>query len=486
MKTKLGAICAISLASLFASACCSEKKGAATEEDSAHFAAVKEHLDLGGPVFGYVDIDGDVEKLAETINGFLAVGRNPQVGELPPQIANLDMEQVAEELGLSGIDAIGVSSKKKNGLYRNTFYVHAEGGRAGLLKLLGDEAAEFATKKLAPADTDLLIEQDIDLKTGFSLVEMLVRRFGGADGAAEFARMANQPTPMGASMKDMFDKLDTKVMLVARVHSDKPLEIPGAPIKFPGVDALVAIDNVGDLFKRALESFKVNVPLEEQRKYFEKTEAYEQIDIPVPPDAQSYFTPVVRHDAKSGRVFLATSQSYIEECLTGNSTLWEDESFKKTIAGLPEEGNGITYVSEQLMGEYMRLYTEAMKMAESKGMPQGFAELIAKLISGAMGDGKATASVTVALPKGLLMTQNASASFKDSMGGSVAVAMLAGMGSYRAAARPVVPLLDEPASTEDAVGTPAIEAVPTPQPIEKTAEPEVPVVPELLPEVRDN
>ncbi len=42
----------------------------AESERSRHFTAVTNHLELGGTLYGYVDIDGDVERLAVALRDF--------------------------------------------------------------------------------------------------------------------------------------------------------------------------------------------------------------------------------------------------------------------------------------------------------------------------------------------------------------------------------------------------------------------------------
>lgn len=84
----------------------------ASGAQSAHFAAVNGHLDLGGSLYGYMDIDGDVEKIAGMVQGFLDTAKQQAGDDMPPHLKNLNVAQVLEELGLSGIEALGMSSYK--------------------------------------------------------------------------------------------------------------------------------------------------------------------------------------------------------------------------------------------------------------------------------------------------------------------------------------------------------------------------------------
>lgn len=399
-----------------------------TSQKSGHFDAVSAHLDLGGIAYGYLDVDGDAEKLADAVQSLLDLAKEAGGGDVPPQIANLNIGAVLDDLGLTGIEAMGMSSYQNGDLYRNKYYLHVPAGRTGLLKVFGGEAGPFAAQKLAPAGSDLVIEQELDLKSAFALVRDLVGKVGGPEAAAEFARATAEPMRGGPplTIAEVFANLDTRISIIARVHPDNPMPLPAeVPLKLPGIDALVALDDLGPLVTKLLAS----IPEDERAGMFEEGEGYQQMAIPLPPEIAQAVQPVVRHDIASGRVMIATSPEFLEECLSAKSSVWDDAGFKAAMEGLPEEGNALSFVSSEFMKEYLRVYGDAMDtLSQDGGAPKGLNETVIGLLQTmGMSPDHGQAAVTTNLPEGILMVQNSAASAKQAVVMSGAV--VAGMGT---------------------------------------------------------
>lgn len=102
-------------------------------ERSRHFLPVASHLELGGTVFAYLDIDGDAKTLAGNAKRALA---NLPGEKLPVQVAVQEhLEEIVEILGFDGVKAIGVSSVPDGaGFFRNSTFLYTPEGRLGLLE----------------------------------------------------------------------------------------------------------------------------------------------------------------------------------------------------------------------------------------------------------------------------------------------------------------------------------------------------------------
>ena len=398
---------------------------------SAHFDAVSAHLDLGGVVFGYVDVDGDAERLSGFVQDLLDQLRPmANEGNVPAPLVMLDAKALVSDLGLTGIRAMGLSSYKYGELHRNKYYLHAPGGRTGLLKLAGGKAAPFAAASLAPAGSDLVIEQDIDLKSGFELLQGLVRKIGGPDAALEFSRGTSRPVgEIDLTVAGIFAHLDTKVTLVGRLHPDRLLPLPEkVPFKVPGFDLLISLDRVGPVFEKLVES----IPAEQRQQMLSMGDGYQQLAIPVPPEIAEIITPVVRHFTDSGRVILASSPAFLDEAVGGETSLWDDAAFKTAITGLPEEGNGISYLSPRFGEQYLKFYKHMLGTMQKEGaIPLGAAEMMVGLVqqlglSAEFGQARVVAN----LADGILIAENTVASAKQnvvSMGAGVAAMMVGWM-----------------------------------------------------------
>ena len=393
---------------------------------SKHFDAVSQHLNLGGTVYGYMDIDGDVEKFADLIQGLL--DRVVEEGA-PPHLEKLKLSKVLADLGLDGVEALGMSSIKKGKLHHNRAYAHIPAGRKGLLKIVGGDASPFAANKLAPADTDLIIEQSLNIRAGYEVVSAMVLHFGGPDASREFQAGVGEPIPDmgGLSVAEILGRLDTRLTLVGRVHPDKPIDVPEVPMDFPSFDLLIALDDAGWLFDKIIVEGKKQVPPGHQAEVFAKGEGWEKIMAPpIPSPDMVIMQPVIYHDHASKRVLVASTQAFLDECLSGKSSIADNDAFKTAIGGLPSEGNGLSYVSPGFVKAYRDLMQEVVKNS-----PVGTAEVvIVKLLDLFMPDtGLGQASVMANTPEGILMASNSVHSYKD---GAVAAgaALLTTMGTF--------------------------------------------------------
>ena len=84
------------------------------EKRSAHFDSVARHLDLGGAVYAYVDVDGDLSRLVGQVKELLALAQKENSGlrNLPPFLQRLNLEFILDLLGVGNIQAVGLSSYK--------------------------------------------------------------------------------------------------------------------------------------------------------------------------------------------------------------------------------------------------------------------------------------------------------------------------------------------------------------------------------------
>jgi hypothetical protein len=74
------------------------------DQQSPNFEAIAQHLDLRGQVYGYIDIEGDLEGIAHQLNTYLEPLRATQSATIP---ANLDLQKIVRQCGLTDEPAIG-------------------------------------------------------------------------------------------------------------------------------------------------------------------------------------------------------------------------------------------------------------------------------------------------------------------------------------------------------------------------------------------
>lgn len=303
-----------------------------TAERSRHFLAVSQQLELGGTLYGYAEVDGDVLKLAGTAKDVLQ-----QVAKAQPAAepwAKQDLAALLKTLGLDDIKAVGVSSVPDGtGFFRNRAFFYMPDGRHGLLAGLGGKPAPFVHLNLAPADADVYAETEVDLKAVYETVKKIVAQTKGEPASEQMDSALKAAGEKAAlSFLDLIYGLKGQVTVVVKFDEEKNIPFPGGAV--PKFSLLVAIDGVAAPIEASLTKEPTFTMTQEgTRKVFRLTK-------PSPlPDLQPVF-------ATEGRTaYFATTSEFLDQCLTQKNGLAQTEVFRTAMAHVGEEGNGMTYVS---------------------------------------------------------------------------------------------------------------------------------------------
>ena len=165
--------------------------------DKQRFDEVAGQLDLGGVLYGYVSVDGDLSGLAKFVNSFMSGMKEIDKG-VSAHIPDVDIEALMKISGLDSISALGLSSIQTDQGFRNKVYLHSPNELRGFLSMFGNEAKEFEVLKLAPSGTDFVVQQEVKLKTFYNEVVL-----GALGGSPEQGTMPLGP--QGMMMKLMLD-----------------------------------------------------------------------------------------------------------------------------------------------------------------------------------------------------------------------------------------------------------------------------------------
>jgi hypothetical protein len=375
-------------------------------EKVSNFDAAAEHLDLGGEIFIYQDVEGRAAKAAEFLREVMQM-----VPDDEPQVAalkELDWRGLFKDLGVMNVAAAGISSHQVDGRYLNKSYLHVPGGRRGVLRLFGRKAGEFETRKMAPADADLVIERELNLTEAYRVGRDLIKQFKEPQAERSWKQLMGQKVAdLGVTVGDVFQKLDTRVIFIARLSDTETVAIPDAPIEVPKFDVYLSLDGMAWLFDKMLEKLPP-----EAAGAIEIGEGFKTLQLPpVPPEAP-IMSPLLRVDTESGRVSIATSAAFMAECGSGKGGLFESAAFVATTAGLPTEGNGLTYVSEDVGKHVEKLLREGIGSTgevPAQVVDRGLgivAKILPQLRSG-------YARVSANLPDGILSVANSPSSWKQ-------------------------------------------------------------------------
>jgi type IV pilus assembly protein PilA len=315
---------------------------------SAHFLAVSKHLDLGGTLYGYVDVDGDVMKVAGGLQGVLQ-----QLAKAQPQVApfaSQNYTEIFKELGLNDIKAVGVSSMPDGtGYFQNKTFFYSPGERHGLMASLGGKAAPFALVGLAPADADVYAETELDLAVVYKTVKAVVGKVAGepASGQMEEAlKKAGQGAAL--SILDLIYGLKGHAAFVMKLDPEKTFSFPPGSqgVSVPKFSFLLAVEGVAAPVESSLK----------ETPFFKASEAdglrlYEFAQ-PSPIDGLTILIA-----AKGSTLYLATSKEFLTQCLTQKSGLAETAAFREALSHVGTEGNGLGYVSPRFFSTLRKLET---------------------------------------------------------------------------------------------------------------------------------
>lgn len=406
---------ALATATAFLGSCDKEPSAATTALGepwhSPHFAAVNGHLDLGGTVFAYVDIDHDVESLAADGNRLLKMVDETSPGQIPPEIVGkLDFTVLADDLGLDNLVAVGLSSRKDGDRFLNKAMLYTPDGRDGLLKLLGGSAQPFMSPTMAPEDADLVVERDLNLKAAMEIGQRIAARFPGADAGFQ---QATQQKVMSLSMNvgDFLGKFSAKTIIIGRIDPQKKMQLPMVPIELPELDLLIALHNVPWLWEQIQQQMP---PEAESPIAYSKGEGFEAY---LAPDMMGHprLRPQLYLDKKTSLILIATSAEFIQTCLAPGTTITSNADFKDATSGLPTQGNGLSYASADIVKTATDLLFSAAEIgsAMSGTGKDAEARLGIEVIKMFLPEQPAgVASVSVNLDDGVLFTSKTYSSHK--------------------------------------------------------------------------
>jgi len=317
------------------------------EDPSAMFAPVAKHLRIGGDSYSFMNIDGVLDGwigFFETLAKSDAMADDPEMA----MIADLDLRAAFDELGLLDIKAIGQSgSRIGSGTETRAFYYVPE-GRKGLLSMAGGAAQPTWALSVAPAEADLVLEQEIHLSKLPGVIDTLLKISNKEDEREMMKGMLDQPMqPLSLTIGEFVGQADTRILIVAETDKSRTISMPDSP-ELPGFKVLIGLANTQFLFKDIGELLT-----QQGFEMLANTPEYARIVAPGPmggPGAPLGENDIIgfHFDKKSGHTYLSTNVDYLDQCLGGANPLTASPAFKELSAGLPLEGNGFHFISSEV------------------------------------------------------------------------------------------------------------------------------------------
>lgn len=366
---------------------------------SPHFEEVAGHLHLGGEVYVYADVDGDLRQLTESVNELLA--QIEPEGEITPD----QIRQLLNATGFANLQAFGLSSYEDGAIFRNRAYLKFDGRREGLMTVAGGSPHPFEVVSLAPAGSDLVIEQDLYLKQGYGVLIETLAAFE-PQMAKEIERELAQSLPgLAVTGKDILKAADTKLMLIAKLDPNRRIDIRdiSPAVSLPHVDFAMALDGYGFVVDQAADQYGQAGLFDVSR---DKDTLVLQLNIPAPPALQGYKPVLAR---KGARLWLASTRAFLDATLGGEAKLSSESRWSSASEGLAKEGNGVSYVSPEFFG-VVRSIAKQLPSDEERAFGEAFIDYFLP-----EGD-QAIASVQVNGTDSFYFASNSTFSHKSTLG----------------------------------------------------------------------
>ena len=395
--------------------------------DEARFNTVNEQLDMGGTLYAYVSVDGDLSGIGEFIQG-----KVNEVRELDPRakIPPVDIPQVLQISGLDAVHALGISSKRIDDGFRNKAYIYAPNTRQGLLKLFGDESKPFDVVKMAPAGTDVAIEQDLNLKVAYEVAEELMGMLNGDQGKAMLQAMVKRPAgPFPFTLEKILADLDTQVTLILDADPSWKVQLPGPKVtEIPQINCGLVIDGLGWVVDEMATTLEKELKGKSAPVAIIRGTDWAGFQLEEAPQARKRdkmwiallaslggSKPVLLHHKPSGKLVVASGRDFATKMFQEKPNLASDLIYQRTMAGLPNEGTSMAYVSPELFKISREVFS---KFISNEGMGGKEAFMVNTMLNLIFPEGlRGEGIVTTSTKEGILTVSNSSNSHKGKLAG---------------------------------------------------------------------
>lgn len=400
------------------------------EADAARFAAVAKHLDVGGVLYAYVSVDGDLTDLGAWVDGILG-----EVRKVAPAVpVRNQVEQALKVAGFADLAAVGFSSKSAGSGFRNKAFFYTPNGRKGVLRLFGGEPEPFEAPALAPAGAEFVYEQHLDLKAARASAGDVAETLMGPPGRAMLGMMMKQKIHPDSELtpERILSDLDTKVIVVVDAHDTKKFRPPGEAFEVPLTHAAVLVEGLGWLADE-VATLAQGEPGFERIKGANwsglRTADLADLLRPANEEPKTY-RPALLHHLPSGKLVLATQYEFADFLFVPKPNLAESREFRQVMEGLPKAGNALAYASPRLFTLARETMNDIIQTAPGP-TEAGVASLLLEALLPSKSPGEA--SVTTNLPEGILTVSHSSFSHKSQLytfGGAGALTLLPALQTY--------------------------------------------------------
>ncbi len=342
-----------------------------TSFDGSGFSSVTSKLEKGGDLFAYLNttkITNTIEKSINTLKDTINSSENiSEVKKKENEKWFSFISRLLNDSGLLETSGIGISSKEiEKGLTRSRFVIqHNPGEGDGLIwNLAGKSPGDLGSLDMLPENTVFSSFSDFNYFKLWSWIKDQAERSGDDKIRFGITSMEKDLKNMGIDLSKLLKSINGNSGFIITLDSKKKGKFPIGEknVEFPE-PAFAFVFETGD--DSIFELLSKKIPDVDIKK--DKGRKTISIKAPKMPFT---FSPVIIQS--NNLLIIASTISVVEKILNNDedSVLKNSEEFKILSAGIPDTGNGFTFLSSSLFKEIIRVQKKlnAGKKEDDKGM----------------------------------------------------------------------------------------------------------------------
>jgi hypothetical protein len=336
-----------------------QKAPAIVSAEKTSFDAVTSKLDPGGSIYVYLSTQQWLDGLSTNASNLrqIFIGM-PELNDQTRANINKGFDigtRLIKESGIEDISGVGMSGiASEKGLYRSKTFVHHYPGKGTgfLWNVLGKQPHPLTGLDLLPTNVVLAAFSDLDLPLTWSFIQKHVNQSGFPQAQEWLNKLPagfEQLTQL--KLDQVLASLGGEYGFVITFDESKmiPIPMPGSgslQIPEPGllIVAKVKDDTIFDRVDRALKE----IPQLGSQVISTDKPGLKMRTLPLPLPLPIQLRPTVA--SSGGYLFIASTDGMIQDVLAVKAGqkpgLKSTEEFKRVSQGIPQAGNGFTFMSQ--------------------------------------------------------------------------------------------------------------------------------------------
>ncbi|MEN8221900.1 MAG: hypothetical protein ABFR36_01465 [Acidobacteriota bacterium] len=336
------------------------------------FSSITSKLEKGGDLFVYLNtskisasIERSINTLKETITSSEKM-QGGQKGEAEKWFTFI--KSILKGSGLLEISGIGISSKEyEKGFTRSKFIVQHDPDKGkGLFWNSGsNRSGDLSSLDILTEDTVFASFSDINYNTIWKWIRKQAEQSGDDKIRFGLTSMEKDLKDNGIDLNSLLSSIngETGIIFTMDKTNIKEYPTPDKKIKFPDPGFALVIETANDSIFTLLSK---KIP---EVKIIEK-DGVKSISIKTPKMPFSFSPKIIQAE---NMLIIASRPEIVESILkgAGDKSIRNSEEFKKLSTGMPDSGNGFTFLSSAFFSEILRIQKEVNPgnvEAQNKGM----------------------------------------------------------------------------------------------------------------------